>query len=178
MKRIALVSIILAMVICSIPAWSQGQGMPPSGPGGPGRMGGFMMRSPSMAFMPTQMLTSDRMAKSLQISSVQKAKIKKITEKSNTSIQALSKKATAATKAFSTALMATKYNEKTVKNLALAAEKAEASVVNAKISEWSQIRSVLSATQIKNLQKMATARPNPGQGRPSGPPPGGFSGSN
>jgi hypothetical protein len=177
MKRLALVSMVLAMVICSMSVWSQGQGMPPSGPGGPGgsrRMGGFRMTCPAMSFMPVQMLTSDRMAKTLQISSVQKVKIKKITDKSNVEITTLSKKSSTATKAFSSALMATPYNAKTVKNLALAAEKAEAAVVNAKVNEWSQIRSILSATQIKNLQKMATMRPSSGQGGPGGPPPGGF----
>ncbi|MHB0997622.1 MAG: Spy/CpxP family protein refolding chaperone [Armatimonadota bacterium] len=180
MKKIALTAVVIALIASTTSAWSQGPGQgrpggPMGGPGGPGGFGGPpMFTCPSMVVMVPPSFALDGMAQGLKLSASQKSKLKGILTKSEKSIQPLREKASKATQALRTALMATKYDANKVKSLAAAAEKAEAAIVSANISTWSQIRSVLTADQIKMMQ--APMRPagmrGPGGGQ-FGPPPSG-----
>jgi len=178
MRKSVVIALALAIVICAIPAWSQG----PGGPMGRG-MGGSMMSSPLMAVAPPRAVMFERMATTLQLTTDQSAKLKDVTTKCDAAMLPLTTKLMDATRALRTAVTGTTYDVKTVKSLAAAAEKAEADCIAACIDEWTQIRSILTSDQAAQLQGM-TMRPGPGGpgGRggmapggmgPGGPPPAG-----
>jgi len=172
MKRKAIVAVVLTVAVCATVVWSQGPpgGRAPGGPmgpGGPGGPGGPMMACPAMAVMPPPSMMFEREAKTLQLTHDQLAKIKKALSKNEQAMKSLRKASADTTKALRTALTAPTYNAAAVKALAVKAEKAEASIVNANIDTWTQIRDVLSKTQTAKLQKAMSAR-RPG---PFGPPP-------
>lgn len=175
MKKVLLVAVVLAAVISATPVWSQG-GPGPGGPGGPRGMGGFGMSCPAMAVMPPQVGMLDRMADALQLTEDQMTKLRTAMTKSDEAMRPLSRSAADSSRALRDALMAPEFNAQKVKDLAATAEKAEAALVSARIDEWAQIRSILTADQAKQLQGMMTMqRPGPGQ-RPGGPPPPGAGG--
>lgn len=168
MKKTVLVAITLLTVFCVVPAWCQGQ----SGPGGPGGPGGGMISCPAMAIAPPSAAMVDRLAENLSLTEDQTTKLKAVMTKSENTITPLSKKLTEATKALRSALTASTFDADNVKVLAAAAEKAEAAVVSARIDEWIQMRSILTAEQVTKLQATANKRPS-GMGRNQmGPPPG------
>lgn len=157
MKRAVFVIAAFAVVICAMAAWSQA----------PRGMGGPMMLCPAMAVMPPPVGEINRMAETLQLTDDQATRLKAAITKYEEPTRLLSQKAADATKAFRDALLASDYSVQKVKDLAEAAEKAEDAVISARIDEWTQIRSILTADQAKKLQDMQ----RPGQGnRPAGPP--------
>jgi Spy/CpxP family protein refolding chaperone len=125
-----------------------------------------MMFCPAMAAMPPQAGMIDRMAETLQLTHDQSAKLKKVSAKSDQTLRPLTQKSAEASKALRAALLASDYNTKKVKDLAAKAEKAEAEVVTASIGTWTQIRAILTKSQIAKMQKTMNI---PVQG-PSGPP--------
>lgn len=163
MKKIVLIAAALAIVISAVAVWSQG--------GHSARPGGPMMSCPVMAVMPPQAGMIDHMAKTLQLTKDQTAKLKKIAAESDKTLQPLQSSASKSSQALRSAILASKYNAKNVKDLAAKAEKAEAKVVTASIDIWTRIRLVLTASQSAKLREsMSIKRPTQGQG-PSGPPP-------
>lgn len=146
MKKILLVA-ALATVICTTPAWSQGRS---GGRGGQG-MGMGMMSSPAMSVKIPQANMIDRLADSLQLTDDQKTQLKSIITKGTETLNTLTKKSTASSKVLREAILATSYDAQKVKDLAATAERDEAAEVSASIDVWTQIRSVLSADQIKQL---------------------------
>lgn len=164
MKKRAFVAAAFAVAVLTTVVWSQG----PPGPGGPGGMGRPMMSCPAMASMTPQGPMFDQAAKTLQLTHDQSARLKKILAKSGQTQRTLMQRSGDASKTLRTALLAPDYSTKKINDLAAKAEKAEASVVAANISSWTQIRSILSKSQAARLQKTMTMR-GPG---PGGPPPG------
>ncbi len=175
MKTAVLIAVALAALLCTAPVWSQG----PPAPGGFGGMRGAMgggMACPAIATMPPTARMIDRVADTLQLTQDQATKLKAAMTKCEETTLSLSQKAADATKALRDALLAPTYDAQKVKDLAAAAEKAEAALVSARIDEWTQIRSILTADQVKKLQE-AMAVPRGGQRpvgrqRPGAPPPG------
>lgn len=129
------------------------------------------MSSPAMALVPLPPGAIDRASEALGLTDDQTTKLKAAVSDSELSIHSLSQKSADATRSLHDALMASDYDAQKVKNLAAAAEKAEAAVISARIDEWTQVRSVLTADQSKGLQGMGTQRPGRDM-RPGGPPPG------
>lgn len=177
MKNTMFITAVLAAMICATTAW--GQTPPPRGPGGPRGMNRPPVTCPATVVMPPPAGAIDHVAESLGLTEDQTTKLKATLTKCDESMRSLSQKAADATKAFRDALVASEYDEQNVKNLAATAEKAEAAIISARIDEWTQIRSVLTADQTKKLQEMTMQQPRPdqrpGQGpcqRPGGPPPG------
>jgi Spy/CpxP family protein refolding chaperone len=179
MKKIVIISAIILALACTITVWSQSNRSAKSGQqksGSPPRMGGMML-SPAMAVTPPSEEMVNRLDKSLNLTDTQTAKIKKIISGNEKSLTALQKKAETASQELRSSLLKSSYDAKKVKALADKALKAETAVVNASISEWTKIRSVLTYKQCANLpsaMKMDTRRGGPGE-PPSGfaPPPGG-----
>ncbi|MCE5197944.1 MAG: Spy/CpxP family protein refolding chaperone [Armatimonadota bacterium] len=162
----------LAAVICTTPVWSQGA--PPQG--GPRGAGAPSMSCPAMAVMPPPSAVIDRAAETLQLTEDQTATLKIAMTTCDGTIKSLAQKATDASKALRDALVASEYDAQKAKDLAAAAEKAEITLINARIDEWTQIRAILTADQAKKLLDTTNAQ-RPGQGqRPAGPPPGGEDG--
>ena len=169
MKRRVLVAAALIAISCTVAVWSQGQR--PNHPGF-GRPGGFRISCPAMATMPLRTGMIDRMGQTLKLTSSQTAKLKKISAANTKKIDSLQQAAEKSSQSLRSAMLASKYNSKNIKSLAAKAEKAEAAVVNANIDEWTQIRSILTASQLTKLKStISAARPGPGAG-PAGPPPG------
>jgi hypothetical protein len=145
-----------------------------------------MMSCPAMAVVTPQGFMLDRAVGTLRLTEDQAIKLKAVTAKNDTTLRPLMEKAADASKALRTALLASDYDAKKVKELASAAEKAEAAVVTANIDGWASIRAALTADQFSKL-KEAVSAPSPFFGRPgqfgqpqgSGgfpPPPGGLQG--
>jgi Spy/CpxP family protein refolding chaperone len=168
MNKTALFAAALAVMVCSTTAFSQG----PSGSGG---RGGGMMSCPAMVLMPPSAKAIESSADTLGLTDEEVTSLKATISKADETLTSLTQKATNATKALRDALMASSYDEQKVIDLAVAAEKAEAAVISARIDEWTQLRAVLTADQITKLQASGMQRPNQGS-RPSGPPPGGEGG--
>lgn len=161
MKRAALISAILAAVICAAAVWSQGRP-------GPGAMGIHRMSCPAMATMPPQAGRIDSLAKTLQLSKDQIAKLKKVSAESDKKLKPLSEQAAKSTQALRSAVLASKYNVKSVKELAAKAQKAEAAIVTANIDAWTKTRAILTTSQAAKLQTAINAHyQSPGQ-RPAG----------
>ena len=179
MKKTVLISAIILALACAITVWSQGDLSAKSSQkktGNPPRMG-KMILSPAMAVTPPSEEMVSRLDKSLNLTSTQTAKIKKIISGNEKKLTTLEKAATKASQELRTSLLKSSYDSKKVNALAAKALSAEKAVVNASISEWTQIRSVLTYKQSANLPnalKMDTRRGGPGE-PPSGfaPPPGG-----
>jgi len=169
MKRTLLVTTALATAIFATAAWGQAtgrQGRPgPGGPGGPG------MSCPAMAVTPPQSAMLERMADQLQLTDEQSTKLNEVITKNQQTMTTLSQKAAEATKALRTAVLASEFDVQKVKDLATAAEKAEAAVIAADIDEWAQIRSILTADQITTMREMTSKQGT--RQAPSGPPPDG-----
>jgi Spy/CpxP family protein refolding chaperone len=166
MKQRAVIGAMLAVAVCATVVWSQG---PPPGRGG--LDGPMMMSCPAMADMPPPPGMFDRMAGTLQLTHDQLAKLKKACAKSDQRMKPLRKPSADATKALRTALTASDFSAKRVKDLAAKAERSEANIVAASIDNWTQIRSILSKSQAAKLQK-AMSMHGPGPGGPPPPPPG------
>lgn len=167
MRNTILIAVALAAVVCASPVYSQGR----PGAGGPRGTGGLSASCPVMAITPPQASALDRLADAFQLTEDQSSKLKSVLTKSDETVSALSKKSAEATKELKTAVMAADFDAVNVKALADKAEKAEAAVVNAIIDEWIQIRSILTADQVKTLQETMSKQQGSGQ-RPAGPPPG------
>ena len=161
MKKTLVMAVTLTLVCAA--AWSQG----PPGPGGP--RGGRPMLSPAMAVMPPQPGMVGHLAETLGLTEDQTAKIEKITAENGDTVRSLSEKSADASKALHDALLAADFDAQKVKDLAAAAQKAEAAVVSASIDEWIQIRAILTTDQARGLlETMSMRGPGPGQ-RPAGP---------
>jgi len=104
------------------------------------------------------------MADTVEFTAEEIAELKSIISKSDESIKSLSQKAADSSRALRNALLASEYDVENVKALALAAEKAEAAVIGAHIDEWTRIRSILTADQVKKYKEMTSKRS-------AGPPP-------
>lgn len=167
MRNTVLMTTALALVVCTAPAWGQG----PPGPGRPpGGVGGGMS-CPAMAAMAPPSAVIDRMAETLGLTKSQVTKLRAAMTKCEESIKSLSQKSGEATKAMRDAIAASDYDAQKVTDLANAAVKAEVAVLSARLDEWTQIRSILTADQAKGLQESMTMQ-RPGQvPRPAGPPP-------
>jgi Spy/CpxP family protein refolding chaperone len=163
MKKTMMITLALGAAICATAVWSQSRP-------GPGGLGGFMMSCPAMAVMPPQGMMLDRLSGTLQLTKSQSAKLKQVTAKNDKTLRPLTQKAAEASKALRSAVLASKYDARKVKDLASKAQKAEAAVVNASIDEWTQIRAILKPDQAARLQKAISRGPS-GPG-PLGPPPG------
>jgi Spy/CpxP family protein refolding chaperone len=170
MKTTTVIAVVLAAVVCSIAAWTQGP-PPPGGPGGAGRMGGPMMACPEMVVMPPPAFMMDHIAQALELTKSQSARVKTITAKNERSMRSLMQKCSDASGALRKGLLASKYDPRRVRDLAAAAERAEAAVVSAGIDQWTQIRAILTAKQASKLQSVLSMPPHPG---PRGPGPGQF----
>jgi Spy/CpxP family protein refolding chaperone len=201
-----LISVVLITALFAIGAWSQygqqpgrggrggyrGQGGPGDfrGPGAQGGPGAFRGQDggntcPALAIMLPPPMAIDRIAVQLGLTQVQVTKLKDIGTQSEITMPALLKNAAEATKALRTAIYAATYDEKKVKELAIAAQKAETAVINARIGNWTKIRAIVTADQAQKLTERPMMR---NQGRPGGqagppppgggygPPPGGFGG--
>lgn len=139
MKKIIVITITLAVIICSVAVWSQG--------GRPGSQGAVsmarpMLSCPAMATAPPHAFMIDRLSQSLKLTKDQTAKLKKIAADSEKTLAPLRQNATKSSQALRTALLASKYDAKNVKNLAAKAEAAEAKIINANIDTWTKIRAV------------------------------------
>lgn len=163
MKRTLIIT-ALVVAVTATAAWSQGGGTPRG-------MGGAGMSCPAMATALPQASAVERVTDTLGLTDEQVTKLTAAMTKSQESINSLAQTAATATKALGAALVASEYDAQKVKELAAAAEKAEAAVVSARIDEWTQIRSILTADQAKQFLASAMQRPPQGQ-RPPGPPPG------
>ena len=129
-----------------------------------------MMSCPAMAVRPPSAFMVDRLAATLGLTKDQTAQLKKITADNDKKISALQQTAAKATQALRAAVLATKYDAKNVKALALKADKAESAVINASIDAWTQIRAILTAKQSAGLEKAMEARRFAPGGPPAAPP--------
>ena len=134
-----------------------------------------MMSCPAMVLMAPSAKAIESSADTLGLTDEELTSLKATVSKADETLTSLTQKASSATKALREALMATEYDAQKVKDLAAAAEKAEAAVISARIDEWTQLRAILTADQITKLQSSGMQRPNQGS-RPSGPPPSGGEG--
>lgn len=171
MKRTVVITLTLVMLICASAVWCQG----PPGPGGPGGPGG--RRGPRGPGMPSAMTAVmppfgilQHGAQALGLTQDQITKLKDLAQKGDETMPPLMKAVGESCKAFRDALTAPEFDTEAVAKLAATAEKNEAAVVTARIAEWAQIRTILTADQIAKLQEMMSAPP-PGPGGPGGPPP-------
>jgi Spy/CpxP family protein refolding chaperone len=124
-----------------------------------------------MAVMPPQAGMIDHLSDALSLTDDQATKLNKIITNGDETIRTLTQKSADASKSLRTAVMASKFDVQKVKDLAAAAQKAEAAVISASIDEWVQIRNVLTTDQVEKLQEMMTVQ-RPGKGRgPDGTPP-------
>ena len=162
MRNTVLMTAALALVVCTAPAWGQG----PPGPGRPPGGGGGGMPCPAMAAMAPPSAVIDRMAETLGLTESQVTKLRAAMTKCEESIKSLSQKSGEATKAMRDAIAASDYDAQKVTEV-----KAEVAVLSARLDEWTQIRSILTADQAKRLQEsIAMQRPGQVPG-PAGPPP-------
>jgi len=172
------VSVVLAVAVamCATAAWAQGGERPSrSASGGPGGMG-MQMSCPAMAVAVPRVEMLAREAKDLSLTSDQLTKLQEAMKKADETIKPLSEKSAERSKAVREALMASTYDARNVAALAELAVKAEAAIVTARLDEWTQIRSILTADQVTKLkEKMSAQRPGGGAGgfRPEGAPPNG-----
>jgi len=128
-----------------------------------------------MAVAPPQAVMLERLTASLELTDEQTTQLSDVVTAGDKTAKTLQAKATKATKALKTALIAASFDEKTVRDLASAAQKAEADIITASIDEWVKIRAILSDTQVTALQKAMTPTTRGGRGQ-GGPPPDGAGG--
>jgi len=180
MNRTLVIVLVLVFAVCAAVCAQYTQG-PPGGMQANQR--GNQMRGgtcPAMAIAPPPAAFVDR-ADALQLSDEQKGKLKAVLTKSEEDLKALRPKAAEATRALREALFAAASDQQKLTQLATDAAKADATVLNAEVQTWVQIRGILTADQLAQLQKMLNVRPaggfggrrttgGPGGGNP--PPPG------
>ena len=170
MKRTVVITLTLAVLICASAAWCQG----PPGPGGPGGFRGG--RGPGMPCAMTAVMPPvgilQHGAEALGLTADQIKQLKDLAQNGDATMPPLMKAVGESCKAFRDALVASEFDTEAVAKLAATAESNEAAVVTARIAEWAQIRTILTADQITKLQEMMSLPP-PGPGGPGGPPPGG-----
>jgi Spy/CpxP family protein refolding chaperone len=174
MKKVIVVLAILAVIGYATAAYTQGR---PEGPGRPG-LGG-PISCPAQAMMPP--FAVEQLTDILSLTDDQAAKLKDVLTKCQDNLKPLRKKSADATKALRDALLASNFDAAKVKKLAITAEQAETAIIDAEIDEWVQIRAILTADQVKELQNAMTPPPHPApgsarnQGGPGmSPPPGRF----
>ena len=105
------------------------------------------------------------MTSKLSLTDEQAESLKEVVKESESNMQTLTKKASEASQALKNALYASEYDATKVKSLATTAQTAEAAIVTARIDVWTQIRSILSASQVSKLKELMNSQPSmPGQG--------------
>jgi len=168
MKQIALIVAILTTAVCGASVIGQDTRPRPPAPRGPG---GLMMTCPAMAVMPPHAGMVDDLARTLQLSKDQTAKLRKVVTDGEKALLPLRKTSANASEALRASVLASLYDSKTVAGLSAKAQKSEAAVISASIGEWTWIRAILTAKQFAALRQ-AMAAPGPRPGGPGGPPPG------
>jgi len=129
-----------------------------------------------MALMPPSANMVDR-ASNLRLTDDQKASLKNILTTGGQTLAPLWQKACTAAQALRQAVVAPTYDRQNIGKLLADAQKAEATLVNAELQIWEQIRGVVPADQIANLEGMTGRgmgggfRRGPRAGSPGGPPP-------
>lgn len=182
MKRKMLV-LVAVLLVCALAADAQmrvgtGQRAPSAQGGAPGFGMGFGMgMCAAMTVAPPTVAMLER-ATDLQISDEQAARLKGVLSESEKQLTSLRQKAADACRALREAILADQYDAAEVQRLASEAQKAESAVLNAALQTWTQIRSILTADQVRKLQSAVGPWDGP---RPGGPPggarqPGGFAG--
>ncbi|MDO9574612.1 MAG: Spy/CpxP family protein refolding chaperone [Candidatus Contubernalis sp.] len=158
----------------ALAAWSQG--VQRIGPGSQGSYRvGNINSCPALAIVLPQPARIDRLTVPLGLTQDQVTKLKELAVKTEKTLAPLQKASVDTTKAFKEALTEASYDEKQVKELAAAAQKAETVLLNARIDNWTKIRAILTADQAEKLvERPRMTGPNPGgPGGPGTPPPGG-----
>lgn len=157
MKTTVLIAVVLAVVMCAVPVWSQG----PGGPGGPGRHGGPGM---GMAVPPPPPAAAiDGITQMLGLTTDQATQLKDILTANDTALQPLMKAAGDADKALRDAVMAEDFTS--AATLAKAATDAQLAVTKANIDAWAKIK----ASGILTDDQFSSLLAGPGAGCP---PPG------
>lgn len=158
MKTTVLIAVIMAVVMCAVPVWSQGGPGGPGRPGGPGPCAGMAVPPPPPAAM------IDGITQGLGLTADQATALKAILTTSDTTMQPLMKAAGDANKALRDAFVAADFDS--AAELATAATDAQLAVTKASIDVWAKIK----ASEILTADQLTKLLAGPG---PSCPPPGG-----
>lgn len=148
---------------------------PPSGAGTSRFGGGFGMSCPAMAIAPPSAAMIERAA-NLNLTDEQKTKLTEKLTKADATLAPLRQKASEATQALRNAIFAATYDAAKVQALLIAAQQADAAVSNAELAVWTELRAILTADQITQLQQrrggfgggFQPGQGQPGQGRTRG----------
>lgn len=156
MKTTALVAVVLAVVMCAVPAWCQGG---PGGPGGP---------CPAMGIQPTPPASSiDSITTTFSLTTDQATQLKAILTANDTAVQSLMDAAQTADKALQDAVTAADFDS--AADLATAASDAHLAITKANIDGWAKIQSsgILTAAQLTQLMTSPVGAPPSDQGNSS-----------
>ncbi len=183
MRKVVFVVLSLALIAAATAVFAQqppaGQ---PSGPGqnrfGGGMIGGMMMACPAMAIAPPAAAMIER-ATNLNLTDDQKTKLTEKLTKADATLAPLRQKASEAATALRTAVYAATFDAAKVQTLLTAAQQADAAVSTAELAVWTELRAILTADQITQLQQQRRGgfgggyQGQPGQGQPGQGQPGG-----
>jgi len=168
---LSLALIASATVVLAQQPRSNAPAGPPSGAAMSRLGGGFGMSCPAMAIAPPSAAMIER-ATNLNLTDEQKTKLTEKLTKADATLAPLRQKASEATQALRNAVLAATYDAAKVQTLLTAAQQADAAVSNAELAVWTELRAILTADQITQLQQRRGGfgggfQPGqPGQGQP------------
>ena len=156
-------------IVCMASAWGQGQpGGQQNHPGGPPNRGmGAQMSCPVTITSPPPSVMMERIAQTLQLTVDQLTNLKNASAAYEQALLPLTKKSKEATDLLRTAVIASDYDSAKANIFVTKALKAEEDVITANLDAWAQIRSILTADEMKSL-KTILGQQRPGQGQRPG----------
>lgn len=166
MRKFLVIAFALALVICATAVFAQttDNTQPRRFGGNTGAGFGGFNASPTAVCAPPSAMMFDRMGSTLNLTEDQKTKLTAALAKSEETLTPLRQKAAQAAQALRAAVVSATYDEAKVAQLVTDAQKADTAVLTAELQTWTQIRSILTAEQMKSLQTMG-ARNRTGTGQ-------------